>query len=283
MASSKGSTAELDSLICIRAERPARLDSYKPRGSFCKVLAVVEVKRNPDDIGEAFVGYQKSLAWLAGLQSLYDPSAWRTKAYPTGHFHERLFLQDWNGEGLIFTTESFAEMKRDIVRLPNTSSGLEQFVVSEESLPHTGTDGSAASTGGVSTLTRTVESARGVTDSTSPSRSYSMFVDGLYFVTKDGSLDSVHSKAMSWAINKVAGEKEFDMDLSDEEAVENLRLRVEERYPHRVSTLDVIDVYKQCGLYGQVFVVCDERWQNNINNSNNTTSTSQISSAGASK
>lgn len=44
MASSKGSTAELDSVICVRAERPPRLDSVKPRGSFCRVLAVVEVK-----------------------------------------------------------------------------------------------------------------------------------------------------------------------------------------------------------------------------------------------
>jgi hypothetical protein len=27
-----------------------------------------QVKRNPDDVGEAFVGYQKSLHWLSGLQ-----------------------------------------------------------------------------------------------------------------------------------------------------------------------------------------------------------------------
>jgi hypothetical protein len=44
MASSKGSTAELDSVICVRAERPPRIDGAKPRGSFCRVLAVVEVK-----------------------------------------------------------------------------------------------------------------------------------------------------------------------------------------------------------------------------------------------
>ena len=44
MAAQKGSTAELDSVICVRAERPPRIDSVKPRGSFCRVLAVVEVK-----------------------------------------------------------------------------------------------------------------------------------------------------------------------------------------------------------------------------------------------
>ena len=44
MASSKGTTAELDSVICVRVDRPARMDSLKPKGSFCKVLAVVEVR-----------------------------------------------------------------------------------------------------------------------------------------------------------------------------------------------------------------------------------------------
>jgi hypothetical protein len=43
MASNKGSTAELDSVICIRSERPARITAMKTKGSFCKVLAVVEV------------------------------------------------------------------------------------------------------------------------------------------------------------------------------------------------------------------------------------------------
>ena len=43
MASNKGSTAELDSVICIRTQRPERMDALKPKGTFCKVLAVVEV------------------------------------------------------------------------------------------------------------------------------------------------------------------------------------------------------------------------------------------------
>ena len=43
MASSKGTTAELDSLVCIRIDRPSRMNAFKPKGSFCKVLAVIEV------------------------------------------------------------------------------------------------------------------------------------------------------------------------------------------------------------------------------------------------
>ena len=62
------------------------------------------------------MGYQKSLAWLAGLRDLYDPSNWVTKAYPTGHF-ERPFLQDYNGESLIFTKESFEGLRRKSMSL----------------------------------------------------------------------------------------------------------------------------------------------------------------------
>ena len=43
MASSKGTTAELDSVICMKTERPSRLNTVKPKGTFCKVLAVIEV------------------------------------------------------------------------------------------------------------------------------------------------------------------------------------------------------------------------------------------------
>ena len=46
MASSKGTTAELDSLVCIRIDRPSRMNAFKPKGSFCKVLAVIEVSKD---------------------------------------------------------------------------------------------------------------------------------------------------------------------------------------------------------------------------------------------
>ena len=43
MASFKGVTAEIDCLICTAAPRPDRLDAWKPKGTFCRVLAAVEV------------------------------------------------------------------------------------------------------------------------------------------------------------------------------------------------------------------------------------------------
>jgi len=109
MASIKGTCSELDCMICVRSERPLTLD-VKPKGTFCKVLAIIEVKRNPDDIGEAFAGYQQSLSWLSGIKEAYEPESWITKAYPNGHF-SKPFMQDWNGESLIFTSESFELIK----------------------------------------------------------------------------------------------------------------------------------------------------------------------------
>jgi hypothetical protein len=94
MASSKGSTAEFDCLLCVKDKRPDRLENIKQKGIFCRVIAVVEVtllsatavptyctylphrlpplqvKRNADDMGEAFMGYQSSLNWLSGSEVL---------------------------------------------------------------------------------------------------------------------------------------------------------------------------------------------------------------------
>lgn len=68
IACSKGNTGEFDSLICVHMDTPERFSKISHKGKFCKVLAAVEVKRNPNDIGESFMSYQRSLAWLCGLQ-----------------------------------------------------------------------------------------------------------------------------------------------------------------------------------------------------------------------
>ena len=63
----RGTTAEIDCLICIRGDFPDNNASRgKARGTWCKVLAVVEVKRNADDVGDVFCRYQRTLTWLCG-------------------------------------------------------------------------------------------------------------------------------------------------------------------------------------------------------------------------
>ena len=94
-------------------------------------------------------------------------------------------------------------------------------------------------------------------NNTKKDKYYSIFIKDLYFVTKDGLLDGVNSKSMNWVINKIAVELEFDVDLTDTMAVENLRLRVEEKYPHKISTLEVIEMYLKYNYCNQLFVVSD--------------------------
>lgn len=43
MAGGKGASAELDYVVCIRTDRPSDMDGLKPKGSFCRVLGLVEV------------------------------------------------------------------------------------------------------------------------------------------------------------------------------------------------------------------------------------------------
>jgi hypothetical protein len=47
-----------------------------------EVLAVVEAKRNINDVGHGFLRRQANLAWLTGDRSGYDPAARRTRTFP---------------------------------------------------------------------------------------------------------------------------------------------------------------------------------------------------------
>lgn len=82
-----------------------------------------------------------------------------------------------------------------------------------------------------------------------------LFVEDLYFVTKDGRIDNISSKAAAWALNKLSSECEFDMELTNADAVESLRNRVQLRFPHRLSTLRLIDLYLQHQLTNQIYIV----------------------------
>ena len=87
MASCKGTAAEFDSVVCVRVGEPeaqALHAKYRvSKGSFVRVVAVVEMKRNPDDVGEAFAGYQRALSWLSGLTGAYDPQQWVSSTSPS--------------------------------------------------------------------------------------------------------------------------------------------------------------------------------------------------------
>ena len=214
-----------------------------------------------------------------------------------------------NGEVLIFSTESFADLKRKSVfaRVPSEfslfsnvnpvdnefiSSGNkigeeeaekeeEEMIVSkmdnmsksEDNIEDYGNgaveidlkglglqlDSDSCDIKSVDMLRRDNELSEKTNNDKSIYRETSFFIEDLYFVAKDGSLDSVNSKAMSWVLNKISSETQFDEDLNDEIAVENLRQRVMEKHPHRLSTYDLIQMYLDCDLTEQLFLVNENR------------------------
>jgi hypothetical protein len=186
---------------------------------------------------------------------LYDSAQWKTKAYPSGHFKDKPFIQmlpkaedtelnaitressdrpsssqshTGSDVGYMFTPESFSGLRRTpVVALDiaeGDSSRLDSGLVC--------TDGDGAYT-----------------------YNHHLFVEDLYFVTKDGRIDNISSKAAAWALNKLASECEFDAELTNADAVESLRNRVQLRFPHRLSTLQLIDLYLQHQMTNQIYIV----------------------------
>jgi hypothetical protein len=94
---------ELD-LVLIR--RPSR--DEQP----VEVLAVVEVKRNINDLAHGFQLRQENLAWLTGDASGYDPRQYRTRTFPSGHF-DREAAHTEQGETFRFDRRSFRRFHRD--------------------------------------------------------------------------------------------------------------------------------------------------------------------------
>jgi hypothetical protein len=86
-----------------------------------------------------------------------------------------------------------------------------------------------------------------------------LFIDDLYFVTKNGALELVPSKCMNWILNKISSEVDFDDDLSDINIVEDLRLRVIDKYSYKLSTYDLIQIYTKNNLCNQLYIVSNDK------------------------
>ena len=95
--------AEIDYMVIAAAENPEQLT---------QVLAVVEVKRNINNVGAGFLLRQENLAWFTGDQSGYDPLAYRTRVFRSGHF-ETQASHNTDGETYVFDQSSFRNFKKD--------------------------------------------------------------------------------------------------------------------------------------------------------------------------
>ncbi|HEX8361108.1 MAG TPA: hypothetical protein VF613_13430 [Longimicrobium sp.] len=82
------------------------------RGDPVEVLAVVEAKRNPNDVAHGFTRRHADLAWLSGDRRAYDPAARVTRHFPTGHF-DRPAVHEQYGERFVFAPGSFRRFGPD--------------------------------------------------------------------------------------------------------------------------------------------------------------------------
>jgi hypothetical protein len=81
-------------------------------GGAAEVRAVVEAKRNPNDLARGFLHRQDDLAWLTGEHGRYDSAVYRTRAFPTGHF-DRPSEHNEGGTTVRFDPSSFRRFRRD--------------------------------------------------------------------------------------------------------------------------------------------------------------------------
>lgn len=77
-----------------------------------EVLAMIEAKRNLNDLGHGFRQRQENLAWLTGDEAGYDSAAYRTRHFASGHF-DRPAVHEEGGRSHAFTRASFRRFQRD--------------------------------------------------------------------------------------------------------------------------------------------------------------------------
>ncbi|MFY0562933.1 hypothetical protein ACN28E_03730 [Archangium lansingense] len=92
---------ELDQLVIRQPHHP---------GQPVEVLALIEVKRNLNDLAHGFRQRQENLAWLTGQTGHYEPSQYRTRFFRSGHF-DREAVHEQDGEQFVFSRSSFRHFR----------------------------------------------------------------------------------------------------------------------------------------------------------------------------
>eukprot|EP00602_Paraphysomonas_sp_CaronLab_P010600 CAMPEP_0185038528 /NCGR_PEP_ID=MMETSP1103-20130426/34282_1 /TAXON_ID=36769 /ORGANISM="Paraphysomonas bandaiensis, Strain Caron Lab Isolate" /LENGTH=416 /DNA_ID=CAMNT_0027576997 /DNA_START=254 /DNA_END=1504 /DNA_ORIENTATION=+ len=222
MASVAGSPGEIDALIC-------RITGKSEVGSTgsaytCKVLGVVEVKKNADDIGSAFDRYQRSLAWLTGMKDRYIAEEWKTAHHPSGHF-TRPYKHALNSSiNVEFTQDSFSLITPRAVHLPGHMTAYMKLI-----------DNS---------------------NNTASKECLNCFCEDLYFITKDAAVENMGSKLYNLTTHRLASGLEFDDELSDETQLESLRESLlEKNSQYEYCTFSVLKLFEHCKLFDQVIVL----------------------------
>lgn len=102
-------------LGCAKAELDYLVVERKDPGAEVTVLAMVEVKRNINDVSWGFQMRQENLAWFGAFQGRYNPEEYQTKIFRKGHF-DRSASHKEKGEEFLFTSSSFSLFSPDSKR-----------------------------------------------------------------------------------------------------------------------------------------------------------------------
>ena len=94
---------ELDQLVIRQPRQP---------GQPVEVLALIEAKRNPNDLARGFRLRQENLVWFRGDPGHYEPAAYRTWFFRSGHF-DREAVHEQDGERFVFAPGSFRHFRRE--------------------------------------------------------------------------------------------------------------------------------------------------------------------------
>lgn len=99
-------------LGCARGELDQVVVVRRGEGAAVEVRAIVEAKRNINDLAHGFRQRQENLAWFAGDSSGYDPQLYRTDRYTEGHFAGPVTHEE-DGETFLFDAGSFESITKD--------------------------------------------------------------------------------------------------------------------------------------------------------------------------
>ncbi|MCB9881764.1 MAG: hypothetical protein H6834_08245 [Planctomycetes bacterium] len=99
-------------LGCARAELDHVIVREYARRSV-DVRAIVEVKRNVNDVASGFRMRQENIAWFRGAHEGYDPVLYRTQRYQHGHFDREAVHEAPDGHSFVFDRRSFQRFKPD--------------------------------------------------------------------------------------------------------------------------------------------------------------------------
>jgi len=79
----KFASCEFDGWLVESVRHPNGLEGQR---MVTRVLAIIEAKNNPNDIGQSFVHMQECLAFLTNSHEDFDQKKWKTKQFPKGDF-----------------------------------------------------------------------------------------------------------------------------------------------------------------------------------------------------